>query len=96
MSDPTSKPTVLLVGPHGVVGGAVRQGFTSHPDWDLVTASRRAPAEAQDGGSPRAISVELLDAGSSVRGVAPARMSRSRASALAHAWSKYRHAVVPS
>jgi nucleoside-diphosphate-sugar epimerase len=53
------KPTVLLVGPRGVVGGAVRQRLDPHPDWDLVTASRRG-SEGTDG-SPRAVSVDLLD-----------------------------------
>lgn len=60
---PTNKSTVLLVGPHGVVGGAVRQRFTSHPDWNLATASRRAPAA--DSGALRAVSVDLLDANAS-------------------------------
>lgn len=60
MSHPTNKPTVLLVGPHGVVGGAVRQRFTSHPDWNLATASRRV--SAGDSESVRAVSVDLLDA----------------------------------
>lgn len=60
MSHPTNKPTVLLVGPHGVVGGAVRQRFTSHPDWNLATASRRV--SAGDSESLRAVSVDLLDA----------------------------------
>ena len=65
MSRPTKKPTVLLVGPRGAVGGTVRQRLSRNPDWDLVTASRRPPAQAQDNTPMRAISVDLLDANTS-------------------------------
>lgn len=60
MTQLPNERSVLLVGPHGVVGGAIRQRFASHRDWELATASRRAPAAAADA-SLRAISVDLLD-----------------------------------
>ncbi|MGA9749206.1 MAG: SDR family oxidoreductase [Nocardioides sp.] len=66
MSRRTDRPALLLVGPHGVVGSAVRQRFASQPDWELVTASRRERTPTATGGSQRAISVDLLDRAASL------------------------------
>jgi nucleoside-diphosphate-sugar epimerase len=48
---------VLVVGPTGVVGGAIARRLTTNPEWRVTTASRRAPA--LDGGTH--ISIDLLD-----------------------------------
>lgn len=66
MSHTSPRSRVLLVGPHGAVGGAVRKRLLSNPDWELVTASRRVPAPTADDGAMRAISVDLLDADASI------------------------------
>lgn len=66
MSESTNKRTVLLVGPRGVVGGAVRQRLSVHADWDLVTASRREANRDENGDRFHAVSVDLLDAEASV------------------------------
>lgn len=64
MNEPQPKGRVLLVGPHGVVGGAVRERLEPHPDWDLVTASRRTTENTSD--RVHAVSVDLLDPTASV------------------------------
>jgi nucleoside-diphosphate-sugar epimerase len=53
-----STPTVLVIGPHGVVGGAIARKLTADDTWDVITASRRgAPA----GLNATHLSVDLLD-----------------------------------
>lgn len=37
---------VLVVGPTGVVGGAIARRLSVNPEWQVTTAARRAPALA--------------------------------------------------
>ncbi|WP_248582952.1 SDR family oxidoreductase [Nocardioides sp. InS609-2] len=60
MNGLTSPGRVLIIGPHGVVGGAVKQRLNGNAAWDLATASRR-PAEPGQTSAVRAVSVDLLD-----------------------------------
>ena len=64
MTKGLQRTNVLLVGPHGVVGGAIRDRLDSSPDWNLVSASRRIPAPAS-GAQAQHVSVDLLDADAS-------------------------------
>lgn len=53
-----NKPTVLIIGPHGVVGGAIARNLSADETWDVITASRRdAPADI----NAKHLSVDLLD-----------------------------------
>ena len=53
-----NKPTVLVIGPHGVVGGAIARRMAVDDAWDVITASRRG---APVGLNARHLSVDLLD-----------------------------------
>ena len=53
-----NKPTVLVIGPHGVVGGAIARNLTADETWDVITASRR---DAPAGLNARHLSVDLLN-----------------------------------
>lgn len=53
----TGKPTVLVVGPHGVTGGAVTRRLAADTDWQVITASRRGAPEGLD---VEHLSVDLL------------------------------------
>ncbi|TFD82775.1 SDR family oxidoreductase [Cryobacterium fucosi] len=53
-----NKPTVLIVGPYGVVGGAIARRMAADSAWDVITVSRR---DATDGLNATQLSVDLLD-----------------------------------
>lgn len=43
-----STPTVLVIGPHGVTGGAIARRLAADQDWKVITASRRGAPEGSD------------------------------------------------
>lgn len=54
----TTTPTVLVIGPHGLAGGAITRRFATDRDWHLITASRR---EAPEELGAEHLRVDLLD-----------------------------------
>ena len=54
----TAKPTVLVIGPHGVTGGAITRKLAADTDWQVITTSRRGAPEDLD---VEHLSVDLLD-----------------------------------
>jgi nucleoside-diphosphate-sugar epimerase len=66
----TAQPTVLVIGPHGVTGGAVTRRLAADRDWRVITASRRTDRGAPD---TEHLSVDLLEPSAPVD---PARLRR--------------------
>ncbi len=50
--------TVLVIGPHGVAGGAITRRLAADADWQVITASRRGVPEGLD---VEHLAVDLLD-----------------------------------
>jgi nucleoside-diphosphate-sugar epimerase len=59
----------LVVGPHGVIGGAVTERLTANRQWSVTTGSRRGPSAA----AARHVRVDLLDAQASAQAFAGLR-----------------------
>ena len=60
MTGATGIPTVLVIGPHGVTGGAISRRLAADDGWQVVTASRRGAPEGLD---VQHLSADLLDPG---------------------------------